>query len=215
MNLNFRLYKNRDHEQEKKLYRELHLICDGTLNLFLKFYLEAQLSFGVTITADPDIKVELYPHIDLSLYQDFYRYMDTDFYSVVSSEFGDRFDEELDNRISFVEHMEQLHIFKGVDLQRMARRFEAQREFIKAVREGKSADAPEESIHDTWLAVLHITDDILAISRGEMESYLQYLRAVDLIFVCKGAAGRVTPQVWEQIEDQLLVLAAEDIEGED
>ena len=215
LNLNFRLYKNRDHEQEKKLYRELHLICDGTLNLFLKFYLEAQLNFGVTIIADPDIKVELYPHIDLSLYQDFYRYMDTDFYSVVSSEFGDRFDEELDNRISFVERMEQLHIFKGVDLQRMARRFEAQREFIKAVREGKSADAPEESIHDTWLSVLHITDDILAISRGEMESYLQYLRAVDLIFACKGAAGRVTPQVWEQIEDQLLVLAAEDIEGED
>jgi hypothetical protein len=105
--------------------------------------------------------------------------------------------------------MEQAKIFKGVDLQRMAQRFEAQREFIKAVREGKSADAPEESIHDTWLSVLHITDEMLALSREEIESYLQYLRAVELIFVCKGAAGRVTPQVWEQIEDQLL------IEGED
>ena len=210
LNLNFHLYKNRDREQEQKLYRELCSSCDRTLKLFLRFYLAPQLNFSVTIIADPDIRVELCPHTDLHLYQDFYRYMDTDYYTSVSSEFGDRFDEELDNRISFVERMEQAHIFKGADLQRMARRFEAQREFIKVVREGKSADVPEESIHDTWMSVLHITDDILAISREEMESYLQYLRAVELIFLCKGAAGRVTPQVWGQIEDRLLTWDAED-----
>ena len=204
LNLNFHLYKNRDREQEKKLCRELCSSCDRTLKLFLRFYLDRQLNFSVTIIADPDIRVELCPHTDLYLYQDFYRYMDTDYYASVSSEFGDRFDEELDNRISFVERMEQAHIFKEVDLQRMARRFEAQREFIKAVREGKSADAPEESIHDTWLSVLHIADDILAISREEMESYLRYLRAVELIFLCKRAAGRVTPQVWEQIMEKIL-----------
>ena len=209
LDFSFDLYKNREKEEEKRLYRELYSSCDRALKCFLKFYLARPLNFGVTIIAESNIRVELAPHIDLNLYQDCYRYMDIDFYSLVSSEFGDRFDEELDNRISFVEHMEQSHIFKGVDLQRMARRFEAQREFIKAVREGKSADAPEESIHDTWLSVLHITDEMLALSREEIESYLQYLRAVELIFVCKGAAGRVTPQVWEQIEDQLL------IEGED
>ena len=215
LNLNFHLYKDRDQEQEKKLYRELYSSCDRTLKLFLKFYLEPQLNFSVTVIVNPNIRVELCPHIDLNLYQDFYRYMDTDYYASVSSEFGDRFCEELDNRISFVERMEQSHIFKGVDLQRMVQRFEAQRGFIQAARKGKSASVPEEPIHSTWLSVLHITDDILAISRGEMENYLQYLRAVELIFLCKGAAGRVTPQVWKQIEDQLLIWDVEDEDIED
>ena len=191
--LNFDLYKNRERDQDKKLYQELYSQCGRALKLFLKFYLEPQVNFCHRIFLDQDIRLEVYPYIDLNLYQDFYRYMDTDFYSLVSSEFGDRFDEELDNRISFVERMEQSHIFKGVELQRMARRFEAQREFIKAVREGKSADAPEESIHDTWLSVLHISDEILTISHEEMESYLQYLRTVQLIVECKEAAARVTP----------------------
>ena len=212
LNLNFHLYKNRDQDQEKKLYLELYSSCDRTLKLFLKFYLEPQLNFHVTVIVAPNIRVELWPHIDLNLYQDFYRYMDTDYYASVSSEFGDRFCEELDNRISFVERMEQSHIFKGVDLQRMVQRFEAQREFIQAVRKGKSASVPEEPIHSTWLSVLHITNDILAISREDMENYLQHLRAVELIFLCKGAAGRVTPQVWEQIEDRLLTWDAADIE---
>ena len=204
LNLNFHLYRNRDPKQEEKLYRELHSSCDRTLRLFLKFYLEPYLHSGVTIIVNPDIRVNLRPQIDLNLYQDFYRYMDTDYYASVSSEFGDQFCEELNNRISFVERMEQSHIFKGVDLQRMVQRFEAQREFIRTVRKGKSASGPEEPIHSTWLSVLHITDDILAISHEDMENYLQYLHAVELIFLCKEAAGRVTPQVWEQIEDQLL-----------
>ena len=210
--LNFDLYKNRDQDQDRKLYQELYSHCGRALKLFLKFYLEPNLNFCHTIYLDQDVSLQVYPHIDLNLYQDFYCYMDSDFYSFVSSEFGDRFDEELDNRISFVEHLEQSKIFKGVDLQRMARRFEAQREFIKAVREGTSADALEEPIHNTWLSVLGITDDMLAISREEMESYLQYLRAVQLIIECKEAAGRVTPAIWKRIENQLLTWDVEDME---
>ena len=214
LNLNFHLYKNRD--QEKKLYRELYSSCDRTLKLFLKFYLEPQLSnYSVTVRANPDIMLQLYPHIDLNLYQDFYRYMDIDYYASVASEFGDWFGEELENRIAFVERMEQSHIFKGVDLQRMIQRFEAQREFIQAVRKGKSASVAEEPIHDTWLSVLHISDEILTISHEEMESYLQYLRTVQLIVECKEAAARVTPETWKRIQDQLLTWNTGDIEGED
>ncbi len=153
--------------------------------------------------------IDLYLHqdinLDLDFYQDLYRYMDTDCYSRLPSEFCDQFEEELEKRIIFTEYMEQAKIFKGVDLQRMARRFNAQREFIKAAREGKSVELPEESIHDTWISVLGITEGMLAVSPQEIQSYIRYLRAMKLIFDCKKVARHVTPRIWQEIEDQLLV----------
>ncbi len=56
-----------------------------------------------------------------------------------------------------------------------------------------------------------ITDDMLAIPLEEMENYLQYLRAVDLIVECKETAGRVSPEIWKGIEDRLLSWDAEEI----
>ena len=148
-----------------------------------------------------DFDFDLY----LYLYQDFYRYMDADFFS---SEFGDRFDKELEDRITFVRRMGQEKIFKRVNLQRIVRRFNAQRKFIKADGNGELVNPPEESIHDTWLSVLRITDDMLAISHEDLENYVRYLRAVDLIIDCKEAAGRVSPEVWEGIEKRFLTLDA-------
>ena len=107
--------------------------------------------------------------------------------------------------------MEQMKIFKGVDLQRMVRRFNEQRKFIRTAGREESIQPPRESIHDTWLSVFGITSDILAISHEEVENYLQYLRAVELIIACKEAAGRVSPSVWQKIEDQLLAWDAEGV----
>ena len=106
-----------------------------------------------------------------------------------------------------------MKIFKGVDLQRMVQRFNAQREIHQGGGKGESVEPPAESIHDTWLSVLHITDEMLAISRKEMENYIQYLRAVELIVACKEAAGRVSPKVWQRIEDRFLTVDAEGSEG--
>ncbi|MCG8620749.1 MAG: hypothetical protein MJE68_01950, partial [Proteobacteria bacterium] len=65
-----------------------------------------------------------------------------------------------------------------------------------------------ESIHDTWLSVLNITDEMLAISHEEFESCVRYLRAVELMIDCKEAAGRVSPEVWNGIEERFLTLDA-------
>ena len=178
------------------------LYLDQNLNRDLRLFLNLYRS----------LSIDLYPDPDFNFYQDLYRYTGTDFYPLVSSKFGDRFDSELGKRIALVKLIEQAKIFKGVDLQRMVWRFNEQRKYVNAAREGKSVKPPEGSIHDTWLSVLHITDDMLAISRQEMESYVQYLRAVQLIIECKEAAGCVTPKVWEQIEDQLLTWDVEDTE---
>ena len=149
---------------------------------------------------------------DLHFYEDFYRYTATDSYPSIFSKFSDRFNEELSERIILVERMEQAKIFNGVDLQQMIQKFNEQREFIKAVGEGQSVKPPEESIHDAWLSVLGITDDMLAISSQELMNYVHFLRATQRIVECKEAAGRVTPEIWEQIRNWLLNWDVEDIE---
>ena len=115
--------------------------------------------------------------------------------------------------MALVKRMEQAEIFKGVDLQRVTHRFRTQQAFIRETREGPSVKPPEESIHDTWLAVLDITDDMLAIPRKEMEFFLQYLRAVQFIVECKETAGRVSPKVWQKIKDRLLTWDVEKVEN--
>ena len=137
-----------------------------------------------------------------NLYQDIYRYMNSNSYPLRFFKFGDQFSKELDNRIAVVERMEQMKIFNGVDLQRMVQRFKAQREFIKPADEGESGQRPTESIHGTWLSVLGITHDMFKIPREALEAYVMYVEAVELIVACKEAAGRVSPEVWQQIEDR-------------
>ena len=210
LNLNYDLYQhpNRELSQELSSYQELYYNFDGDINLYLQYYLDPQLNFSYHTYFEPNLKFDFDSYRDLNLYQDFYRYMDTDFYFRAFPKFGNWFDTELTERIMLVKRMEQLKIFKEVDLQQIVERFKRQQEFIKAAKEGKPIEPPKKSIHDTWLSVLQITDDMLAISREEMESYIQYLRAVRLIINCKEAAGRVSPEVWEGIEKRFLTLDA-------
>ena len=121
--------------------------------------------------------------------------MDTAFHSSNFSEFGEKFDRESSKRIKIVKRMKETKIFRGMDLDRMVQRFNEERELIKATGEGKSVKPPAESIHNTWLSVLGITDDLLAISDEGLENCYRYLRAVELIIECKEAAGSVSPEV--------------------
>ena len=221
-------YKTKQ-SQDRDLYQDLHLYLNPHLylNLYLNLnrdldqdlYLDLHLDLYRGFDQDLDLYRDLCFYLDqirwfspnLLPYHDFYRYMDIDFYSSGFSKFGDRFDRELSERIKVVEHIEQAKILKGVDLQQMVQRFNKQREYIDAASKGECVKPPAESIHDTWLSVFGITDDMLAISRQETENCRQYLRTVNLIVACKEAAGRVSPEVWQEIEDRLLAWDAEGV----
>ena len=196
----FYLYLDPGRDLYRRLEQDLYQDRDQTflstqkyrgLNRYRDLYLD--LCWKSEIDQDPYT----------NLHQDIYRYMNSNSYPLRFSKFGDQFSRELDNRIAVVERMEQMKIFNGVDLQRMVQRFKAQQEFIKAVDEGESVKPPKESIHDTWLAVLGITNDMLDIPREELDAYAMYIQAVELIFACK-AVGRASPEVWQEIEKQLL-----------
>ncbi len=221
-NFNYHLDLNLDPDFDDDFYKELYLdfyqsiylnldidLClylYRGLNIDLEFYLD----FYRGINFDIDFNLDLFLEINLYLY--LCGYMEIYFYYRIPFESMDRFEAELDIRITLVKRIEQAKIFKDVDLQRMVRRFNIQQEFVKASREGNFVKSPRRSIHNTWLSVLHITDDMLAISRPEVESCLQYLSAVELIVACKESAGYVSEEIWQKIEDRLLAWEEEKIE---
>ena len=49
---------------------------------------------------------------------------------------------------------------------------------------------------------------MLSMSHEELESCVQYLRAMNFIIDCKEAAVRVSPEVWNDIEERFLTLDA-------
>lgn len=202
----YSLYQNPHPTFAVDLYHDVDLYQDLYLNLDLYF----KIILNGHRALYQDRYPELYPNPDL--YQDLSRYIDTTSYPPVFTELSNQFLRKLSRGIALVKRMEQVNIFKGVDLQKLVQKFNEQLNFIKAARVGQSVTPPEESIHETWLSVLGITDDMLTISREEMENYIHYLHVVELIIACKEAAGRVTPAIWNRIENQLLTWDTEDTE---
>ena len=195
-----------DFESDSEIYFDLYPSMDIWAHLvelerYLCFYPRLYLYYYQTIDADSD------------LYQDLYQYMNPDIYTVVSSELHQAFNKELNERITIIERMEKKKIFEEVNLQLIIQRLSEQREFIKGTRERKSVKPPEKSIYATWISVLGITDNMLAISREEIRSIVQYFGALRLILDCRQAAGRVSPDVWHRIEDRLLVWEIEESEN--
>ena len=210
--------------------RSLFLSVSNALLIYTDFksysYLDLYPNLDVEdYLEDPSLDLRSYPHlylylhqsidrdVNFSLHRDLYQYADANFYTLLSSELHEMFNSGLDERITIVERMEKEKIYKEVDLQQVIQRFKAQRKFIKAVKKGKPINPLEDTIYDIWLSVLHITDDMLGISREEVQSIVQYFRALQLILDCKSAAGRVSPEVWQKIEDRLLAWDVEEIEN--
>ena len=209
----FSLWWSNTIEEEVKNHVKYDLYFYRYLNLDLHQNVYLIPNFGLHLGLYLNLYQDLHQNFHQDLYQDLYRYVDLYFYRLLSAANKDQFDEELRERITLVKRMEQMKIFKGVDLQRMVRRFNEQRKFIRTAGRGESIEPPVESIHDTWLSVLGITSDMLAISHEEMRNYFQYFRVVELIVACKEAAGRVSPDVWQRIEDRFLTVDAEGFEG--
>ena len=189
-------YLDQDRDLDLEIAQELNLAFNHAP------YLDQDRDLDLEIALVRDLAFNLAFDLHLCLYQDFYKTMDTDFFQSVSSQSRNRFDEQLQNQIAWVNGLKKIKIFKQVDLQRMVQRFNEQREIIKAAAERKSVEPSAESIHDTWLSVLDITDEMLAIPRETLETYVTYLEAVELIVACKEAAGRVSPKVCQEIEDR-------------
>ena len=123
------------------LHRDLYL-CHNTYlyrNLYQDLYPDRALN------SHRDQSLHIFPN-DVHLYLDLYQYVDPYFYRLFSTSNRNQFDEDLLERVTFVERMKQMKIFKKVNLQRMVDRFNFQREFIKTVSKGEIVEPPAEPI---------------------------------------------------------------------
>lgn len=193
-----------DPDRAIQFYEDLYSNFDGDLKLFLKYYLDYRLKFSNHFIYNRDIEFIFFPYRDLNLYQDFYQYMDIDFYLYNSIKYGVRFEKELEQRINLVERIQQENLFRNIDLQLIVQRFRSQQKLIKDAREKKTVKPIGASIHNTWLSVLQITDDMLTISCKEIQGYIHFLRAIQLIFACERAATSVSPDVLTKCIERLL-----------
>ena len=211
LDLDFSRYRYQDFF---RVYRGFH--SSVSVNLIF--------TFDLSIVESPDRDLVLYLERSVSItprlltdhalaYHDCYRYINTDCHAYEFYEFAHEFNKDLAEWIKFVRRIKDAKIFKGVDLDRMIQRFYDERKFIETAREKVPVEPPSVSIHDTWLSVLGVTDDMLDISNEELGSCLQYLRAVEFIIACKEEAKCVSPKVWQEIENRLLV--ADTAESED
>lgn len=219
LNDTHKIVKNKDKEPQDTnfdlffgssphLYFQFNLHLKSNFKLYPDLYFEIDQSRNIYQNSNPnlnsDINLYLYQVRHLSpniiIYHDFYRYISAGLHFSDFSDFADRFDEDLSERIKVINHIMEIKIFKDVNLEGIIQRFNEEQKFIKAVEKGKIVEPPIESIHDTWLTILGITDDMLAISDKEIENCFQYLHALELIIACKEAAAHVSPDVWERIE---------------
>ena len=59
-------------------------------------------------------------------------------------------------------------------------------------------------IHQTWLQAFNLEPELLNLSKEEANALKNYFYANHLILRCKQSAVRVSPKIWEEIEDKML-----------
>jgi hypothetical protein len=62
-----------------------------------------------------------------------------------------------------------------------------------------------EGILQVLCNAIHLDCDLLNLTKSEVEILQDYLYANWLIVQCKNAAVRVSPHIWQQIEDLMLL----------
>jgi hypothetical protein len=111
------------------------------------------------------------------------------------------------NAITYTRKLEELNVFKDINFTVLIARLEA----LKA----KAPDdkQPEEvrrafakHILQTLLQAFRLSPELVNLSQEEAQAWENYFYANYLIVQCKEAAVRVSPKVWAEIEERMLLV---------
>ena len=104
----------------------------------------------------------------------------------------------IDSASASISELEKASIFKDASFAELISK-------LKALRNQKSIDIKHiDVIYQTWLDALKLTPEMIYLSREEWETFRNYLEANYFLIECKEAAVRVSAEVWEGIESQML-----------
>ena len=99
-------------------------------------------------------------------------------------------------------------VFNSVDFAALINQLKAMRASVPSNDASRAEHLSfSDRISQTWYKALHINPEWLELSREEGRSLENYLYANELMIRCKEAALRVSPQVWNVIEDRMLTVS--------
>ncbi len=114
----------------------------------------------------------------------------------------------LDLDIALALDIARLKIFNSVDFPTLISQLEAlQIEVPSHYEPCEVHQAFADRIRRIWCSALHLDSEWLRLSEEEVQSLNRYFYTNELILRCKKAALRVSPQVWESIESQMLTVS--------
>ena len=109
--------------------------------------------------------------------------------------------------INLARYLEEIKIFKAVDSTRWIARLKELKVKIPNNQEPIQVRRKfVNRIHQTCLAALALSPDLLNLSQEQVEAWGNYLYANKLMLQCKEAAVRVSPETWNAIEGRMLLI---------
>jgi hypothetical protein len=109
--------------------------------------------------------------------------------------------------ITYTHQMEELKVFKDINFTVLIARLEALKAKVpddNQPREVRRAFAKQ--ILQTLLKAFRLNAEVVNLSEEEAEAWKNYFYANYLMMQCKEAAVRVSPKIWEAIEERMLLV---------
>jgi hypothetical protein len=113
----------------------------------------------------------------------------------------------IDNLIQYVKWSVYFRIYRGLDLEGTIDNLETLKSRIPDESQSTEHRAFSQQVIRTWLTAFHLNEDMINLSKQEIQALDNYLYAHLLLIECERAAVMRTPEVWSQIESRMLRLA--------
>ncbi|MGJ3244725.1 MAG: NACHT domain-containing protein [Elainellaceae cyanobacterium] len=175
----------------RALNRDLTLALDNALDLNLDLELacalDGDLAYALAISRNLALKLTSDYDIDLDLT-----------YSLAR---------DLIRNLTRARQLEEVKLFNTGNLKVLIARLEALKR--KVPNENQSFEIRVDfvnQIRGCWFEALQIDTEILELSDKENEAFNNYVYANELMVRCREAAVRVSPQVWEGIEERMVTV---------
>lgn len=109
---------------------------------------------------------------------------------------------------TLVREFEKIKIFKAINLTVLIAQLKALQTQIPRDDEPIAVrQAFNDRIRHTWYDALHLKPEWVTLSSVEIKALNQYFYACELMVRCQEAAVRVSPQVWQGIEERMLTVS--------
>lgn len=112
----------------------------------------------------------------------------------------------IDHALDLAQEFERINIYKSVNFSILTTQLQVMKSQVPAFNQPiEVRKAFADRIIQIWCNAIHLDRNLLNLSKSEIKILQDYFYANSLIVQCKNAAVRVSPHIWQQIEDLMLL----------